>query len=215
MWRGDFSSPYPDENAEAERIGLELGVDVHAGLPRQKPWWIVMVSQIPKLVLKVDHAEVQPTVFMVVDAATKLVNDAVVGLARSVRNVTGADHEVAIRAESFVDVMQFGAEHESTLLAVGAGAIGKARSYRRLAEHKPSQAEVCARGKALVPAISVESVVRRRGLGRVIQCGIEVGLDQGIGPIDIDLTSATLDRGYHLGIRRIWQHGSRHEDRQS
>src|SRR5882757_7032590 len=105
MWRGDFSSPYPDENAEAERIGLELGVDVHAGLPRQKPWWIVMVSQIPKLVLKVDHAEVQPTVLMVIDAAAQLVNDAVVGLTRSVRNVAGADHEVAVRPKPLVDVV--------------------------------------------------------------------------------------------------------------
>src|SRR6202043_1837472 len=104
IWRGGFSSPNPDENAEAESVRLELGVDVNTGLPRQKPWWIVMVSQIPKLVLKVDHAEVQPSVLMVIDAAAKLVNNAVVGLTRFVRNVTRADHEVAIRAESLVDV---------------------------------------------------------------------------------------------------------------
>src|ERR1700675_1065078 len=97
IWRGGFSSPYPDENTEAESVRLELGVDVNAGLPRQKPWWIVMVSQIPKLVLKVDHAEVQPPVLMVIDAAAKLVNNAVVGLTRSVRNVTGADHKIAVR----------------------------------------------------------------------------------------------------------------------
>ena len=65
---------------------------------------------------------------MVIDAAAKLINDAVVGLTRLVRNVTGADHEVAIRAESLVDVMEFGAEHEGSLLPIGAGAVGEACS---------------------------------------------------------------------------------------
>src|ERR1700733_6281511 len=34
IWRGRFSSTNPDENAEAESVRLELGVDVNAGLSR-------------------------------------------------------------------------------------------------------------------------------------------------------------------------------------
>ena len=79
-----------------------------------------MVSQVPKLVLKVDHTKIQGAILMVVDAAAEFVNNAVVRLTTVVGNVPGADHEVAIRAKMAVDVVKFGAEHKGSLFSVGA-----------------------------------------------------------------------------------------------
>ena len=153
---------------------------------------------------------------MVVDPAAELVNNAVVGLTRTVGDVPGADHEVAIGTKAAVDVVEFGAEHEGSLFPdLSAGAVGETRSHRRLAKHEPAQAEISAGGKALVPAIGVLEAGGRRICGRIVESGIEVGLNQGIEPINVDLTSATLDRGYNLGIQCIRQYGSRHENCQS
>lgn len=45
--------PDPDDNTEAESIRLQRGVDELAWRPREKPRRIVVVSQVPKLILKV------------------------------------------------------------------------------------------------------------------------------------------------------------------
>ena len=44
-----------------------------------------MVSQVPKLVLKVNHAKIQRAILVVVDAAAEFVNNAVVRLTRTGR----------------------------------------------------------------------------------------------------------------------------------
>jgi hypothetical protein len=54
----NLGSPYPDDYTKAESVGLELGVDVNAGLSGQKSRRVIVGSQVPKLILKVDHAEI-------------------------------------------------------------------------------------------------------------------------------------------------------------
>ena len=210
--QGPADSLNPDENTEAESIGLKLGVDVNARLPGEKSGRVIVVSQVPKLILEVDHTKIQGAILVVVHATAELVNNAVVGLTTVVGNVPGADQEVAIRAESAVNVVKFGAEHNGSLFSESAGAVGEARPQRRLTKYKPPQAEISACGKALIPAVGI---VAAAGGGRtrwVVERGIEVGFYQGVQPIDVDLTSAALDRGYHLGMRCIRQYGSRHDN---
>ena len=106
-WRA-ASSPYADQNAEAKSIRLELGIDINTRLPGQKSRGIVVVPQVPKLVLKVHHTKIQRSVLVIIDPAAKLVNNAVVGLTRSISNVSRADQEVPIGTEPAVNVVQFG-----------------------------------------------------------------------------------------------------------
>jgi hypothetical protein len=208
---GSPGSPYPDDYTETESIRLELGVDVNAGLSGQEPWRVIVVSQVPKLILEVDHTEIQGAILVVVHATAELVNDAVIRLTILVGNVPGADQEVAIRAESAVNVVKFGAEHNGSLFSESAGAVGEARAQRGLTKHEPPQAEISASGKALIPAVGIVAAAGERRTRWVVERGIEVGFYQGVQPIDVDLTSTALDRGYHLGMRCIRQYGSRHD----
>jgi len=210
--RGRLGSSYPDDYTKAQSIRLELGVDINARLSGYKSRWVIVVSQVPKLILKVDHTKIQGAILVVVHAAAEFVNNAIVRLTILVGNVPGADQEVSIRAKSAVNVVEFGAEHEGSLFPKSAGAIGESRSHRGLTEDEPAQTKISASSKALIPAIGIEGAARWRIARRVVEGGIKVGFHQGVQPIDIDLTSAALDRGYYLGMRCVRQYGSRHEN---
>jgi hypothetical protein len=205
--RSRLGSLNPDEYTKAQSIRLELGVYVNAGRSGYKPWWIVVVSQIPKLILEVDHTKIQGAILVVIHATAELVNDTVIRLTTFVGKVPGADQKVAVGAKSAINVVEFVAEQHGSLFPESARAVGEPSPHRRLTKHEPPQTEVGARGKALIPSFSVQDVARGRITRRVVDRGIEVGFHQGVRPIDVDLTSAALDRGYHLGMRCIRQYG--------
>src|ERR1700677_2397706 len=210
--RGRLGSLNPEDYTKAQSIRLELGVDVNAGRSGYKPWRIIVVSQVPKLILEVDHTKIQGSILVVVHATAELVNNAIVGLTTLVGKVPGADQEVPIGPKSAVNVVKFGAEHEGSLFSKSACAVGEASPHRRLTKHEPAQTEIGACGKALIPALGIEGVARWRIARRVVEGGIEVGFHQGVQPIDVDVTSAALDRGHHLGMRCVRRYGSRHEN---
>jgi hypothetical protein len=177
---GKLGSLYPDEYTKAESIRLELGVDVNAGHSGQKTRRVIVVAQVPKLILEVDHTKIQGAILVIVHATPELVNNAVVRLAIVVRNVPGADHEVAIRAKSAVNVVKFGAEHKGSLFSVGAAAIGEAGPHGGLTEHEPPQAEISAGGKGLIPTVGIQEAGGRRRAWRVVKRRVEVGFHQGV-----------------------------------
>src|ERR1700733_178417 len=210
--RGRLGSPNPDEYTEAQRIRLELGVHVNAGRSGYKPRRIVVGSQVPKLILEVDHTKIQGVILVVVHATAELVNNTIVRLPALVGNVPGPDQEIPIRAKSTVNVVKFGAEHYGSLFSKSACAVGEASSHRRLTKDESAQTEIRPSSKALIPAIGIIGAAWRSSARRVVESGVEVGFHQGVQPIDVDLTSAALDRGYHLGMRCVRQYGSRHEN---
>jgi hypothetical protein len=103
----DFRDGLPDseDNAEAETIGLQRGVDELARRSRKKPRRIVVVPQVPKLILEVNHTKIQGSVLMVVHAAAELVDDTIVCLTTMVRKVARADHKVAIGPKLLINVV--------------------------------------------------------------------------------------------------------------
>jgi hypothetical protein len=167
------------------------------------------------LILKVNYTKIQGSVLMVVHTAAELVDDTVICLTTMIRKVTRADHKVAVGAKLLINVVQFGAEHEGSLVRESALAVGKACAERWLTEDEPPEAEVRAARNALVPAVSVESVTGLRTALRVVKGGISIGFHESIEPIHVDLATATLDRGYHLGVTYIRQYGSRHDNCES
>ena len=153
-------SPDAEEHPEAERIRFELGIDINAGRARDKSRRIVVISQIPKLVLEVHHAEIEDVILVVINTSAKFINNAVVCLASSIGKIPGPDHKIAVGAEFLIDVVKFGADHERSLLSEIARAPGKARPQRRLSKNESSQAKISAARNTLVPVACLVAAVR-------------------------------------------------------